>query len=136
MVQKTPYFTIPDHKRKRILRIVYKAILEDLFLNEKPYLDRHYSLKKLSETTHINVGALSSFINMEYGFNFNDFINKHRIEYFKNLLIQPAFQSWTLEAIAFHSGFKSRTTFVRAFKKCCQCSPKEFKQALALEHLL
>lgn len=117
------------HKRlisKRVSRYNYKTVIENYLDNELPYLDGGFSMLKMSVETGINIPALSGFINREYGMNFNDFINKYRVDYFKNLVEKPEFRKWTLEAISYKSGFNSRTTFIRSFTKFCECSPSEY----------
>lgn len=115
---------------KRISRFNYKIVIENYLNNELPYLDGSFSLHKMSLDTGINIPALSAFINTEYGMNFNDFINKFRVEHFKTLVEQPEYRKWTLEAISYKSGFNSRTTFIRSFTKFCDCSPSEYLKCI------
>ena len=104
----------------------YRTFIEDFLTNQKPYLIQGFSLQDLSTYTGINIPTLSALINKEYGMNFNDYVNQYRVRYFKDLLAQPEYHQWTLEAIAQKAGFNSRTTFIRAFTKFADCSPSVY----------
>jgi AraC-like DNA-binding protein len=112
--------------RKPLNKALYRTYVEDYLQREKPFLTPGFSLQEMSLYTGINVPTLSALINREYGMNFNDFINKYRIECFKDLVKNPSYHQWTLEAIANEAGFNSRTTFIRAFTKFTKCSPSEY----------
>ena len=63
--------------------------------------------------------------------NFNDFINHYRIEAVKVKLREGEHQQTTLLGIAFDSGFNSKATFNRAFKKSTGTTPKNFIENLS-----
>lgn len=98
------------------------------FMNSEsnPFLDKDLTLGKLANALSVNSQQLSQVINEKTGMNYNDFINMHRIEYVKGILISPEYQKFTLSAISYHSGFQSKTTFYTAFKKFTGFTPKEF----------
>lgn len=111
-------------------QILLRQVVDSHMNSQKPYLKHGFSLHDLSILTGINVPSLSSFINREYGMNFNDFVNQFRVAYFKSLIVQPEYHRWTLEAIANQAGFNSRTTFIRAFTKFASCSPSKYLKTL------
>lgn len=110
--------------------MLQKHHVEDFMNLQKPYLAHGFSLQELSTKTGINVPTLSALINREYRMNFNDFINQHRVAYFKELLLNEDYHRWTLEALAYKAGFNSRTTFIRAFTKYACCSPSQYLKTL------
>jgi AraC-like DNA-binding protein len=114
----------------------YKNYIAEYLSNHKPFLVPGFSLQDMSLQTGINVPTLSALINKEYGMNFNDFINKYRVNHFKSLVQQPHYQRWTLEAIANKAGFNSRTTFIRAFTKFEECAPSEYLKYLKTNYLV
>jgi AraC-like DNA-binding protein len=122
--------------RKPLAREDYKSFVEDHLKRSRPYLVQGFSLQDLSAQTGINVPTLSALINKEYGMNFNDFINRFRVGYFKELLLNPMYHQWTLEAIAHQAGFNSRTTFIRAFTKFADCSPSEYLKYVKVNQFL
>lgn len=111
----------------------YRIFIEEFLINQKPYLIQGFSLQDLATYTGINIPTLSALINREYGMNFNDFVNQYRVRYFQDLLKQPEYHQWTLEAISQKAGFNSRTTFIRAFTKFADCSPSVYLKAVKMD---
>jgi AraC-like DNA-binding protein len=118
--------------RKPLNKDLYRPYLEEYLQREMPFLTPGFSLQEMSLQTGINVPSLSALINKEYGMNFNDFINQYRVAYFKDLVRNPKYHQWTLEAIANKAGFNSRTTFIRAFTKFAECSPSVYLRFVKL----
>ncbi len=82
----------------------------------------------LEETAHqLNVSKTSlTQIIKDAGFdNFYDFINEHRIERSKKLLLRMP-ENHVIESVIEQSGFKSRSTFYRVFKQKTGQTPSEF----------
>jgi AraC-like DNA-binding protein len=100
----------------------------DDFLNnsEKPYLNPEISLNEVSLFLEVSVNRLSQVINELTGMNFNDYINRYRIDEAKFILLSPQYPKLTIEAIAKMAGFNSKSAFYAAFKKHSGMTPKEF----------
>ncbi|HRG21146.1 MAG TPA: helix-turn-helix domain-containing protein [Saprospiraceae bacterium] len=64
--------------------------------------------------------------NQDLDKNFNDFVNQYRIDEFLRKIKDPQNSHLTLLAVALDSGFNSKSTFNRAFKKMMGTSPREF----------
>jgi TolB-like protein/class 3 adenylate cyclase/AraC-like DNA-binding protein/Tfp pilus assembly protein PilF len=94
--------------------------------DEKPYLDPELTLRSLSEQLDMQPNQLSWLINECLVKNYNDFINHYRIETFKSLAQDPANASITIMGLAYDSGFNSKTTFNKSFKKETGLTPKQF----------
>ncbi len=90
------------------------------------YLEPELSLSDVATKLKTNTSILSAAINQNFNKNFNDFVNEYRVEEFKRLIILPESKNLTLLAVAYDSGFNSKTTFNRAFKKFTGLSPKEY----------
>lgn len=60
------------------------------------------------------------------GFHFNDFVNAHRIDEAKMMLLSDSYSTITIDAIAQKLGFRSKSAFYTAFKKHTGNTPKEF----------
>lgn len=103
-----------------------ESIVTMLMKNSKPYEKPGYTLNNFSEDTGISAYKLSAFINTKYQINFNEYLNRFRIGQVIEHLAAGADTRKTLEAIALESGFKSRGTFIRAFKKEHSMTPSEF----------
>lgn len=59
--------------------------------------------------------------------NFFDFVNACRVEEFKRQIFDKKNKDYTMPAIAFQSGFNSRSSFYDIFKKQCGMTPGEYK---------
>ena len=73
---------------------------------------------------------LSRLINECGDVNFYQFINKYRIEKFKELIQSPNAHHFTLLGLATEAGFSSKSTFYDAFKKMEGMTPKQFEKSL------
>jgi AraC-like DNA-binding protein len=111
--------------RERIER--WKRSLNKFMEQDKPYLNPMFRLHNLSEALDIAPHHCSYLINIEYGKNFNQWVNEHRIEHFINLYQQHS-STHTLEALAHQSGFSNRRTLHNAFMKIHGQPPGVFLQ--------
>ena len=91
----------------------YRAILEEWFDKEKPYLNPDFQLMDLRQVLPLNRTYLSQLINAEYGCSFYQWVNSLRIEEAKRLMTeQPDLR---IQEIAERCGFSSAGVFSRAF---------------------
>lgn len=97
------------------------------YMEEKqPYLDADLSLRSLAEQIEIHPNQLSWLLNESLGKNFNEFINRYRVETFKSLCSNPENSHLTILGMAYDSGFNSKTVFNTYFKKETGMTPKAF----------
>ena len=107
----------------------YKDEMEKIvhfFETEKPFLNKELNINQVSVALDIPSRELSFIINNHFGQRFNDFLNKHRIEYITKKINKEYLSNFTIEAIASEAGFASKSTFNLAFKKYHQCTPSEY----------
>lgn len=95
-----------------------------------PYLDPELSLRSLASQIDIHPNQLSWLLNESLGKNFNEFVNHYRIETFKDKAIAPSNKHLTLLAIAYDSGFNSKTAFNTYFKKETGLTPKAYLKGI------
>ncbi|HSD08568.1 AraC family transcriptional regulator [Flavobacterium sp.] len=100
--------------------------LQAIMSLERVYLENDLSLPKLAQKLNASCNETSFVINELYGDNFYNFINKHRIEEAKNLLLSTKYNQLNILGIAYESGFNSKTTFNTTFKKLTGLSPTDF----------
>jgi len=101
--------------------------LESLMVSDQPYLDSELSLGKLSLKLNISKHKLSQVINEYLGKNFFDFVNDYRIKNAKRLLADPNNNHFKIITLAFDSGFNSKSTFYKLFKKVEGITPLEYQ---------
>lgn len=105
---------------------VLVKMLEDCMENDKLYLDPDLTIEKLADSLSTNSNYIYKCIHDIMGSTFYDFINGHRIEESKRLLLQGEFK---IEEIALNSGFNSSRSFQRAFKRVTDTTPSEWRKA-------
>ncbi len=100
--------------------------LKSLMEEDRLYIQPDLNLQELAQHLKINTVQLSNTINQAFGKNFNEYINTYRIEEFIRLYTEDDDRRYTMLSIALDSGFNSKATFNRAFKKIKGVSPKDF----------
>ncbi len=93
---------------------------------EKPHLNPDVNLALLSSKLKVSSEYLSAILNSRLNQSFFDFINHYRVEEFKRLCKDPGKKNLTLIALAYESGFNSKATFNRVFKREMNCTPSEY----------
>lgn len=109
---------------------IHMKELTQLLDQQKPYLISELTLSQLAAMMSLNAGLLSKVINMGYNLNFNDFINGYRINEVLSRISEQQHKKVTLLGIALDSGFNSKATFNRAFKKQTGKTPVEYIRSL------
>lgn len=110
--------------------ILWKSKIETVIKEEKLYQNPELTLTDLAKKLETNASVISKTINQGFQMNFNDCINNYRIEAVKNSFANGEHKKSTLLGIAYDSGFNSKATFNRAFKKNTGKTPKEFIEML------
>ncbi len=100
--------------------------LVDYVKSEKPYLDGELTLYKLANQVNKPPYQLSKLINNYGGISFYDFINQFRIEEVKTKINNNMHVQHTLLSIGYDSGFNSKASFNRVFKKLVGMTPREY----------
>jgi len=101
---------------------------------EKPYLNRELSIYDLSDQLRISRHILSEVINEHMGKNFYSLVNDYRVNEVKERLTGDEFKHLTILAIAFDSGFNSKSSFNTIFKEKTGQTPTEYLAALSAKN--
>jgi len=109
----------------------YLKRLVALMEKEKPYTDGNLTLQKLAKKLAVPPSHLSQIINEHLNQNFFDFVNYHRIEEAKKMLVDPARKHRSILSISEEVGFNSKSAFNAAFKKHTDTTPSEFRKVSA-----
>jgi AraC-like DNA-binding protein len=105
-------------------------ILEKYFQTQKTYLQPNLAISQVAVETQIPNRDLSYIINNYYQKRFNDYLNEMRLTHFLSQIDANTLDHLTIEAIAFDSGFSSKTSFYRAFNRFYGCTPSEYLETL------
>jgi AraC-like DNA-binding protein len=98
--------------------------------SKKPYIDRDLSIHDLAEQIGISRHHITQVLNEKHGRNFFTFINEYRVKEVIERLSDPKFNNYTILAIAFDSGFNSKTTFNSIFKNQTGLTPSQYRQKM------
>jgi len=94
----------------------------------KPYLNRDLSIQDLSVLTGIPRHHITQVLNEKHKKNFFTFINEYRVQEVIARFSDPKNNNFTILAIAFDSGFNSKTTFNSIFKSQTGKTPSEYRE--------
>ncbi len=109
--------------------IVKNKILSS-FAEDKLHLNPDITVELLAKKISVHSKSISQVINETFGCNFFDFINSYRINEAKQMIINHNGDSKekTILEILYSSGFNSKSSFNRAFKKHTGYTPTEFRK--------
>lgn len=102
--------------------------IEDFVLGKELYLDAEISLTVLGRHIEKSPQKTSEVINQYAKRNFNDYINYHRIQKAKAMLLHENAQKYTISSIAFDCGFNSLSSFNMSFKKFEGMTPSSYRK--------
>lgn len=123
-VQQTPKKYQYNTKEMKELGAQLTLLMEE----ERPYLMEDLTLYHLSKELATTDKKLSVLLNQHMHISFYDYINTFRIDEVKQKINDKVYSNYTLLAIAYECGFKSKTSFNRIFKKNTGVSPSQYKK--------
>jgi len=91
--------------------------IQNIIEKEKLYLNPELNLRDLSDLLEVTPNKISNTINITKKESFRDFINQYRVNEFKRRLKKSNLETHTIISIAYDSGFNSKSSFQRIFKK-------------------
>ncbi len=104
----------------------YEAQLDEFMECEQPWRDSSLKLKSLANAMKIPKHHLTQVISTQKKKNFNEYINGMRVNYARKLLNEE--NDLPMEEIGYRSGFNSKTTFYRWFKKIMHTTPTKYQK--------
>lgn len=99
-------------------------------LEQQAYLNPELSRSMLAQELEISEGYLSEIISQFLNTNFNDYVNTYRIEQAILLFKDTKYDLFSIDAIGYESGFKSKSVFYSAFKKVTGKTPRAYRKAI------
>lgn len=119
---------LPEEYRESITADnLYFQKLELLCKEQHIYTDSTLNREKVAEKLGISPGYVSQIINTITGDNFAHYINQYRVEAVKEMISNSEYENYNLLTMGLESGFTSKTTFYKAFKKVTGQTPNEYK---------
>ncbi|UCF65261.1 MAG: helix-turn-helix domain-containing protein [bacterium] len=115
--------SLDPHKAAEIVPRLLQLMEQD-----KLYLNPNLSLKIIAKEIRIHPNHLSRIINEKFGMNYNDFINRYRIQEAQELLRNNEGGGKNILEIMYDCGFFSKSVFNTAFKKFSGMTPSEYKR--------
>ena len=104
--------------------------LNDYMKEHKPYLNKDLQMRDISDGINCSAHELSQLFSLFMHTNYYDYIAGFRVEAFKKMIALPEYRKFTITAISEKCGFKSRSTFLSAFKRIEGVSPSEYIKSL------
>lgn len=106
----------------------YESKLDEYMEDIKPWMRTDLKLNTLAKELNIPAHHLTQVLNTRKGVSFSHYLNARRIEYACQLL-QASPDDVSVEDIGYRSGFNSKTTYYRWFKKIKNMTPLEYLEA-------
>ncbi len=104
--------------------------IDELFKNQKLFLNPDLKLQDVAKILESTNHKISQSINENAGVSFYTYVNNFRVEYFQTQLANPENQKFTILTLGFESGFNSKATMNRIFKKQLGETPREYLQRM------
>ena len=119
---------LPDDAKAREV----ETYVSDQMEKQKLYLDPELTLSGCAQRLNLDVKEFSFVLNHRLRENFNEYINRLRIAYAKEMLMKHP--KMTVQEIMYDSGFNSKAVFYVAFKKHTRVSPNLFRKTWSGVH--
>lgn len=119
--EKYVHSRIDDKELRQLLRR-----LQNYMEEKKPYLKPDLKLSDLSAALGCSTHALSQLFSLCLHKPYYDYISDFRISEFKRRALSKEYSHLTITAISEKCGFRSRNTFIMAFRKAEGMTPGEW----------
>tara|TARA_R110002012_G_scaffold312603_1_gene523501 strand:- start:78 stop:1883 length:1806 start_codon:yes stop_codon:yes gene_type:complete len=104
----------------------YSKELEQIMIDYKLYLNPDLSLKDVASYLELPANYVSQLLNLGFQKNFSEYINTFRVNEFKERVLLEENKGITIMAVAYDSGFNSKTVFNTFFKKIEGTTPNSY----------
>lgn len=108
----------------------------DLLKHEQIFTDSELTLETLAWKIGTNRKYVSMSINQNAGLNFNEFVNSFRVEHATSMLLDAETKQVQLKQLQLKCGFRSHSTFYRAFKQFTGLTPAQFQRLSRRKHVV
>lgn len=120
-IKKTGKPPIPENETTPI-----KEQLMKLMVEEKIYSEEDITLQDIADELSLTIHQTSHLINEHFDMNFNNFINRFRVDEARKILLENPSRS--IISIAHEVGFSSKSAFYSAFSRFTGMTPTTFRR--------
>lgn len=92
------------------------------------YLKQNLNIEEFARHVGIHYREVSSIINKHFKTNFFEFVNEYRVNKAKQMLLDSQYANMTILDILLESGFNSKSSFHRFFKRYTGMSAANFRK--------
>lgn len=100
--------------------------LEDLMLNEMLFRRPDLTLVFVAAELHVSTAILTQVLKEHFKVSYYDFINEYRVDDALKRFENGDDKRYTIKTIGEEAGFRSKTTFIKAFKNKTGMLPKDY----------
>ncbi|MDW3196799.1 MAG: helix-turn-helix domain-containing protein [Cytophagales bacterium] len=104
--------------------------IELLFEKDKLFLNPDLRVQDVAKELSVSNHNVSQSINETSGMSFYDYVNHYRLNDFKAQLSDPQKRKFTILALGMESGFNSKASINRVFKKQLGETPREYQRKM------
>ena len=97
---------------------------------DRVYLNADLNLKILAQCLETSEKTCSHVLSKGLESNFNQFVNRYRVEAFKDMIAENRHEHMTLSGLAYECGFESKSTFNRSFKQFNKMTPSQYIKSI------
>ena len=105
----------------------WRPRLEAWVREHRPHLRPDLTVAALAGEVGLSPAELSHVVNAGFGRNFNEYVNGHRVREVQARMLGSEAEALTLLALAEASGFRSKATFNRAFRRETGTTPSAWR---------
>lgn len=102
--------------------------------HEHLYLKQNLNIEEFAKKIGIHYREVSVIINKHFETNFFEYVNLYRVNKAKDMLNDPQFSHMTILDILLESGFNSKSSFHRFFKRYTGMSAADYKKKIKEEN--
>jgi AraC-like DNA-binding protein len=121
----------PVRKQKAVVEL-YRDVgrrIQRMFDDDRVYVDPTMNVTKLSQLLKVPPYVVSRTVNGSFNKTFSELLTGYRLRHAEELLISVG-DKYTVEGIAFESGFNTTTSFYSAFRKQHDMTPAQFRASM------
>ena len=108
-------------------KTAFTKTLKSAMQQKQLFLNEDLTLNQLASEIGLSNKKLSALLNHHLNTSFYDFINHYRIQEVKQKIVDAKYEKYSLIGIAHLSGFKSKSSFYRSFKKSTNMLPTTYR---------